>query len=441
MKNLSSLVKTRILFFSALISAAFVSLSSNQAATITVTNTNDSGPGSLRQALADANNGDTVNFSVTGRIALTSGQLIVDKSVTILGPGANLLTVAGIPTQIFRISHVGLGYRGPCPGPTVVIQGLTIRDGSENYGGGIYFSSDCGAGGTLTVEHCTFNNNAGASGGGAIINRGGSLIVNDSTISGNVGNDGGGIYNGPSRQLIVNNCTISDNVDILGSGGGIFNQGNATINNSTVSGNTSGGGGGNGAGIFSYSYLSSKLIVNNSTISGNNIPRGGRGAIFIQQDPRSRSVSVVSNSTISSDGDCIYSQARLTIGGTILQRNGSGGTIVSAPGLITSLGYNLSNDNGGGYLTGPGDLINRDPLLGLLQDNGGPTLTRALLPGSPAVDMGNPSFTPPPDHDQRGCPFLRVYNGRIDIGSFEVQPPPPRPCSTPRPQPTATPRA
>ena len=105
---------------------------------------------------------------------------------------------------------------------------------------------------------------------------------------------------------------------------------------------------------------------------------------------------------------------------------------------VTMHGYNLSSDNGGGFLTGPGDQINTDPLLGLLQDNGGPTFTHELMPGSPAIDAGDPNFTPPPDYDQRGPGFVRVFNGRIDVGSFELQPTP-----TPRPTPrlTPTPRA
>ena len=117
----------------------------------------------------------------------------------------------------------------------------------------------------------------------------------------------------------------------------------------------------------------------------------------------------------------------------------SGENIFNDGGIISSLGYNLSSDDGGGYLTGPGDQINTDPLLGPLQDNGGPTFTHALLPGSPAIDAGDPGFTPPPLNDQRGCHFDRVFNGRIDIGSFETQPPR-RPCSTPRPRPTPLPR-
>src|SRR5262249_56283595 len=81
------------------------------------------------------------------------------------------------------------------------------------------------------------------------------------------------------------------------------------------------------------------------------------------------------------------------------------------------------SDNGGGSLTATGDQINTDPMLGPLQDNGGPTFTHALLPGSPAIDTGDPSFTPPPDFDQRGPGYPRVGNERIDIGSFEAQPP------------------
>jgi hypothetical protein len=121
------------------------------------------------------------------------------------------------------------------------------------------------------------------------------------------------------------------------------------------------------------------------------------------------------------------------IGDTVLNAGTSGGTIFNNSGTITSLGYNLASDNGGGFLTGPSDQINTDPMLGPLQDNGGPTFTHELLSGSPAIDHGNPTFTPPPHYDQRGLGYRRVANGRIDIGSFEVQSSP-----TPTPTPTAT---
>jgi hypothetical protein len=83
-----------------------------------------------------------------------------------------------------------------------------------------------------------------------------------------------------------------------------------------------------------------------------------------------------------------------------------------------SRGYNLSSDDAFGILTGPGDLIRTDPMLGPLQNNGGRTLTHALLPDSPAIDAGDPNFTPPPFFDQRGAGHPRVVNRRVDKGSF-----------------------
>src|SRR4029077_9192830 len=146
----------------------------------------------------------------------------------------------------------------------------------------------------------------------------------------------------------------------------------------------------------------------------------------------------ITNSTISGNsagsGGGIYNSAgqfggRLEFGNTIFNAGASGENIFNNGGTVTSHGYNISSDNGGGYLNGPGDQINTDPLLGPLQDNGGPTLTHAPLPGSPAIDTGDPSFTPPPDFDQRGPGYPRVFNGHIDIGSFEIQ-------SGPTPTPT-----
>jgi hypothetical protein len=183
--------------------------------------------------------------------------------------------------------------------------------------------------------------------------------------------------------------------------------------NSTISGNSAGTSGG---GIYEFGApLDVSLDVRNSTITGNSAPSGG--GIYNKRPPVGDSVVEISN--------------------TILNAGASGENIFNDGGIISSLGYNLSSDDGGGYLTGPGDQINTDPLLGPLQDNGGPTLTHALLPGSPAIDAGDPNFHSPPSNDQRGCP--RVINGRIDTGSFERQPLG-RSCVTPRPRPTPPPR-
>jgi hypothetical protein len=452
------------------------------ATTITVTNTNDSGPGSLRQALADASDGDTITFAVTGAIQVTSGELVIDNSITISGPGADSLVLSGDFQT--RILHV-------MPGPTVTIAGLIIRSGSAqfDFGGGILNDHA-----TLTLTNCAVDANQ-AFGGGGIYNDGAggsaTLTIVDSTLTGNyatggnVGFGGGGIYN--DGLLTIINSTISANFADsgfplnLGIAGGIFSQGGTlTITNSTiadnfagnegggisscstlaitdsiVSGNGAGGGNGNWPGSGGGIEACGTVTISNSTISGNSVsgrdfkePGLGGGIYAV-------GTVTISNSTLSDNlvlnygnGGCIWNGETVEIGNTILN-SGQPDNIFSSFGTVTSKGYNLSSDNGGGYLNGLGDQINTDPLLGPLQDNGGPTLTYALLPGSPAIDAGDPSFTPPPVYDQRGAPFVRVFNDRIDIGSFEVQSgakvtptptPTPRPSPTPRSRPTPLPR-
>src|SRR5437899_10007857 len=118
--------------------------------TIVVTNTNDSGPGSLRQALADVNDGDTITFAVTGAISLTSGELVINKNITISGPGADVLAVSRAANVApFRIFHVMLGH-------IVIIEGLTISNGPvfNSFGGGIYnFESALTASDSALAEH------------------------------------------------------------------------------------------------------------------------------------------------------------------------------------------------------------------------------------------------------------------------------------------------
>ena len=428
------------------------------ATTITVTNTNDSGPGSLRQALADANDGDTITFAVTGEIQLTSGELVIDNSITISGPGADSLTLLGdFQTRILHVT----------PGLTVTISGLTIRYGgaqfdvgggilndhaivailnstvSGNYasyaGGGIYNDAYKGGSATLTIMNSIVSNNSAgfsdvgtsAGEGGGIYNGAGTLMITNSSVSGNEAGAldppagfGGGISN--YGTLTIADSTIDDNHCYL-AGGGISSSGTLTITSSTVSGNYvdgqyEGQPVGHGGGISAVlTFTNSTLSNNSANLSDGGIEGGG----------------AITNSTISGNGAAICGGVcgGFEIGNTVLNANALG----NIDGTVTSLGYNISSDDGGGLLNGPGDQINTDPMLGPLQDNGGPTLTYALLPGSPAIDAGDPNFIPPPFYDQRGSPFVRVFNGRIDIGSFEVQPPRgPRP--TPRPRPTPAPR-
>src|SRR4029079_4958390 len=128
-----------------------------------------------------------------------------------------------------------------------------------------------------------------------------------------------------------------------------------------------------------------------------------------------------SNNSANQGGGALYLTSATELGNVILKQGTSGTNILMSGGSLTTHGYNLSSDNGGGFLIGPGDQINTDPLLGPLQNNAGPPLPQALLPGSPAIHAGNPNFTPPPSYDQRGPGYSRVRNDRIDVGSFEVQ--------------------
>jgi hypothetical protein len=279
---------------------------------------------------------------------------------------------------------------------------------------------------TVTVLNSRFTGNSLE----AILSYGNAEItVKNSTISGNFV----GIETN-FANVSIGNSTISDN---WGWGGVFAASGDLSIVNSTISGNSANTG--TGGGIYGDSL--DDLSIVNSTISGNSANTGTGGGIYNYNSPLRITNSTITGNSAGSGGGIYNNGANsvVEISNTILNAGASGENIFNNGGTITSLGYNLSSDDGGGYLNGPGDQINTDPLLGPLQDNGGPTFTHALLPGSPAIDAGDPSFTPPPFDDQRGPCFDRVFNGRIDIGSFETQPPR-RPCPTPRPHPTPRPR-
>jgi len=313
MKNPTSLLKPRILFLITLLCAAMASMQNAHAAiTWTVQDNGDGAanaancPGAgcrLRDALAAATDGDTINFSVTtpATITLSSGQLVVSTSVTVSGPGADQLSVNGnAASGVFSITS----------GKTVTISGLTITNGSAPNGGGIFNDHA-----TLTINNCTLSGNsattAGA-GGGGVFNDGESssatVTINDSTLSGNSATSAGG------------------------GGGGVFNDGgnngNATmaINYSTLSGNSATNGG--GGGLNQGNGGNATLTIKNSTLSGNSATTGG-GILSLALSPPNN--------------------ATVTLGNTILNAGDSGENVANGGGSVTSLGYNISSDNGGGF--------------------------------------------------------------------------------------------
>jgi hypothetical protein len=453
---------TRLILLIAVFAAAIAS-PDLRGATIIVTEASDSGPGTLRQALADAQDGDTITFdqAIYNTLWVTHGDLVVDKSVAIVGLGANRLTVdAEHANRIFYIS----------PNKTVSISGLTIANGSAPspyFGGGIYNDH-----GNLTVSSCTITGNVAVSGvGGGIFNDNGTLTVLGSTLTGNSTWYGGAVstnwLGGGTATVTITNSTLSGNTASYG--GGIINE-NATLilSNSTVNGNSAeyGGGGldnGGYAGTSTVAIINSTLSANsaafgggvlndangtmtisNSTFSGNSAGTGHNvefdgfgGGIWNVQTLTITNSTLSGNSALTEGGAICnggnFSNPILKIGGTIFNASSSGGNIYNESGTTISLGYNLSSDDGAGYLTGTADRINTDPRLGPLQNNGGPTFTHLPAPNSPAIDGNDPALA----MDQRGAGFARVVNGRADIGAVEVQV---APSPTPTPTPTPTPR-
>ena len=377
-------------------------------ATFTVTNLFDSGTGSFRQAIFDANataGADEILFNAGlsgGTINLASGELLIADDLTINGLGADLLTVdAGGLSRVFNIND----------GVTdsfidALIDGLTITGGGTvSEGGGIFNQEN------LTVTNSIISGNSANFAGGGINNTAGTLELSNSTISGNSADYGGGIYNGKDRNgkegiFTVTNSTISGN-ESDSQGGGIFSSsGNGLVKNSTISSNIASSGGG----IEDQGMLT----LTNSTISAN-------------------------SATVSGG---IIGSGNTTIENTIIGGNNSVLRYPDVEGNFISNGFNLISDPTGS--TGfENDLIEPDITKILdttLADNGGSTLTHALVPGSPAIDAGNNNdVLVGMTTDQRGIGFNRIVDGNndtiaiVDIGAVEVQQPP----STSVPEPSS----
>jgi hypothetical protein len=444
------------------------------AATITVINNDDSGPGSLRQAIADAAPGDTINFAVTGTITLTSAELVINKDLTIQGPGAQVLTISGNNTmRVFRLENSSSRIN-------VTLSDLKIANGLADYGGGIYSFNT----GLINIIRCNIsrntasNSNPNSKGGGIFNSSFGVLTITDCTITLNTTRSGaeaagGGIFNA-SNRLDITKSTITFNTAIGGSansgGGGVYNRdGDLNVTNSTIAGNITNTGNNSfafGGGIEGFN---SKMRVTNSTIcnntAGGTADQGDGGGIF------SDSQLTVTNSTIAGNtakgynafgGGIFLKQLGFAIvSNTIIARNTVDQVITSSDPLRysdlfgggSSQGYNLIGitNSSSGFINGvKQDQVGSsqsplDPLLELdnagqprLENNGGPTQTLKLLPGSPAIDKGSAANDPVVGNlittDQRGLPrpadfqnIANAVNGNgSDIGAFEVQCLPPQ---------------
>jgi hypothetical protein len=353
--------------------------------TLTVTNNLDSGAGSLRADIAAAKSGDTIVFapSLDGKtITLTSGMLSITTGMTIQGPGASLLTISG--NHLSQVFHV----TGAQP---VVLSGLTISNGKGIgiFGSGIFNSS------TLTVSQCTVSGNLGTNGGG-IFNLG-TLTVSGCTIAGNRATYGGGIYN--AGKLTVSQSTLNDNFAMYG--GGIYNNsGNGTFRyakliNCTLSENATTGAVLNaGGGLFSFS---GSLSLTNCTISNNRSYSGGAGIVI----PSFYAVSFT-NTIIAGNYDN-YGSADMYLGGFVTMNN-----------CLLGTGVPTNGPNGVGNIF----IDSNDPGLGPLQNNGGPTQTMALLPGSLAI--GHADNSKAPTKDERGVSRSEEAGETTDIGAFEL---------------------
>jgi len=258
-----------------------------------------------------------------------------------------------------------------------------------------------GSGAEVLISGLTIANGNGAAGG--IFNEG-TLTVSHTVILGNQGNVAGGIFN--NWIAVLSDSSVSNS-----GGSGLVNEGWLAASRSTISGNYSAFGGG----IFN----SGVMTLSNSTVSDNEVPRDLNGGGVFNLGAMTIGNSTISNNRAGLGGGIVSSSGMLQMQNTILAGNSAFWEGFDLWGHLASSGHNLIGTSHGGSGYEASDLLDVDPVLGPLQDNGGRTFTHALLTESPAIDAGDD--TDAPEFDQRGEGFPRVVNGRIDIGAYEVQ--------------------
>ncbi len=417
---------------------------------IVVQNCNDSGNGSLRDALNNANSGDTIDLTQLScsTITLTTGSLLfTETTITLQGPGSKYLSIDGNDAYA-PLLHDGTG--------TLYINDLAVEHGRkyftsaqiDNARGGCIFSGGSVFLSNSTVDDCVVSDTDNAYlalGGGIYAYAGVSLSnsevinskslngwgggiysksfvdVSDSFVAGNYAYEkGGGIY--ASNGLNIKYSTIESNHAGY-NGGGAFGYGNVTITNSTISNNDSNDRGG---GVFIGEGPSATVAptILSSTISGNNAYWGGGVTII---DYLGAHEARIANSTIAFNyervpakyGGGLYAHGPVDLESTIISNNtylasaspddvGGQATITGANNLIGYSTVPVPNDT----------ILLRSAMLGPLAFNGGSTLTHMVLSGSPAIDAGNDTANV--SFDQRGSGYPRVIGPSADIGAYEL---------------------
>ena len=387
----------------------------------------------------------TGSFILSNGVAIYGGFAGTETQLTQRNPSPNVTILSGDLSG----NDIGFTNNGENSYHVVVgtnlnssakLDGFTIRGGNANgdsfSGGGMSNSNS-----SPTLSNLIFSNNSADSQGGGIFNHNSSPTLTNVTFIGNTAGDGGGIFNDNSNPTLTN-VTVSGNSAF--NGGGIANLGvsNPTLTNVTFSGNSASTGGGiynDGAGAtltnatFSANHVefygggiyntdNSIVTLTNATFSGNSAGQNGGGLDNVASSSATLTNVTFSNNSASpgnGGGMINFNGSILTLINTIIANSPSGGDCVN---YISTLDANSSNNliqdasNACGLINGVnGNIVGANPNLGPLADNGGPTQTHALLPGSPAIDQGNDANCP--TTDQRG--LSRPQGSHCDMGAYE----------------------
>ncbi len=377
--------------------------------------------------------------SVSGDLDVSSDITIVGRgrTNTIIDGGADIDDIANTPGIGEAVFHVLSGASLHVDAVTITGGNRVASSGSNVNGGGIYSS-----GSVVTIVNSEVSRNLGYRGGGVHSDH--FLTITDSVIANNQAHTGGGIHS--SRRLTLLGTTVSHNIS-QALGGGIYARRTqfyeSEIRQSTISENTAGTNGGgiavdvgliidstlwgntsqSGGGVYALGE-DADLTVINSTISGNSANYNAGGIGLISLDPQRLRVvnsTIYANRAGTGAGIRLSSNSTATIDNSIIAGGENGSDIQIYFGTTLTGTHNIIEDGQNlGSLT---NTITGDPMLGTLADNGGPTLTHAPVPNSPALNRGNNNKAvdenlAPLSTDQRGSGFDRIIT-RVDIGAFE----------------------